>query len=158
MIKIFRYIFTIVFPIIRIFGFPFPMIFFVIPFIRFDKYNKNLFYIGLFSSFYLLIVLVLNNNENVSIGSLMYSILPMIYVFLISIFTKMSGHIKILKSYFYINIIIVFFSGVLNYIPKFLEIYYNSYLFGNITSSSHYMVFIANRSIGLLGHPAWLGL
>src|SRR5699024_9294302 len=49
-------------------------------------------------------------------------------------------------------------TGVFNYVPNILELYYSNYLFGNIVELDKYIGQIYDRSIGLLGHPSWLGL
>lgn len=151
-LRLFTFVF---FPIIRI-GFPLPVPIIYVFLLRKWEFLKSYFYPLFFSSLYLLIVIVISNHKNLDLGDLAYSAFPLIYLVLIQVFTKMNNTHKIIKVYFYANIAIVLLTSF--FIPSILEMYYNSYVFGNITSSDHYLESVYSRGIGLLGHPAWLAL
>ena len=154
---ILRLVTFVFFPIIRISGFPVPLAMFYI-FLRKIEFYKSYFYPLFFSSLYFLFMIVLNNFEQIEITDLAYSIFPLVYLVLIHSFYKLKNLEKIIKIYFFFNIGIVSITWILNYTPYILSFYYNNYVFGNITSENHYMRIIENRGIGLVGHPAWLGL
>lgn len=156
--KVFNLVSFILFPILRVAGFPFPVPMIYTVFIRKLRFYKDYFYPLLVASIYLFFIILINNITELKLTELAYFVFPIIYLVLIHVFQRLDGIDKIIKIYFYVNLFLVILTGVINYVPYFLEQYYTSYTFGNIVQGDKYILSIYNRSIGLLGHPAWLGL
>lgn len=148
----------IVSPVFRVIGFPLPTSLGLMLFSRNIRFYRSYFYTLSFASFYLFIVLFFNNITDLNISSLFYFVFPIIYLLLIHAFMPFKELDNIIKIYFYVNILVVIATTTFKIMPTFLEAYYSSYIFGNITTENHYLQHIANRGVGLLGHPAWLGL
>lgn len=162
---IFKIITIIFFPIIRFYGvpvltyLPVAVIGFIIFFGR-QRIPKEYLWVAIFPPTYYILhcfFVFLGGKIPLEPKDYFYFTIPIVFFLLIMSLKEQSDNYRVLKIYYYTNLVVVFISKIPLEITQGIVGLYYRYGMGNIVSSHKYIEIIQYRPGGLLLHPAWFG-